>query len=85
MYVFSESSARDAIVFQLFSFFVWMSENNSNTLYIYMCVGAYFSENEGKKYPFSKYPDTCDRGLTECLLMLRNQRDFFQYPSSRRG
>ena len=40
MYVFSESSARDAIVFQLFSFFVWMSENNSNTLYIYICVWA---------------------------------------------
>ena len=40
---------RDAIVFLLFSVFVWMGENDSNRLR----VDAYFYENGGKKSLFS--------------------------------
>ena len=42
------SGMRDAIVFPLFSVFVWTGENNSNTL----SVDAYIFENGGKNLRF---------------------------------
>ena len=51
---------RDAIVFPLFSVFVWTGENDSNRLR----VEAYFFENGGKNLRFQTKTDTCERGLS---------------------
>ena len=48
-YYHNAYSVRDALVFPLFSVFVWMSENDSNTLR----VDTYFLENGWKKSSFS--------------------------------
>ena len=51
---------RDALVFPLFSVFVWTGENDSNTLRMDM----YFLENGGKNLRFQTKTDTCGRGLS---------------------
>ena len=51
---------RDAIVFPLFSVFVWTGENDSNRLR----VDAYFFENGEKNLRFQTKTDTCGREVS---------------------
>ena len=79
-------SVRNAIVFPLFSVFVWTGENNSNTLN----VDAYIFENGGKKSSFQKYLGTCGRGprlarqqLCTCITRFGTLQDYdVQLPRS---
>ena len=51
---------RDALVFPLFSVFVWTGENDSSTLR----MDKYFFENGGKNLRFQTKTDTFGRGLS---------------------
>ena len=51
---------RDTLVFPLFSVFVWMGENDSNTLR----ADTNFLKTEGKYLRFQTKTDTCGRGLS---------------------
>ena len=46
-------SVRHAVLFPLFSIFIWMGENNSNTLQVYVWMHIFFG-NRVKKFPLSK-------------------------------